>query len=54
MFYSKPPSYDIPIESIIPEGWGDEFENDEPVSEKNKRVENSKEPQQGAEELSGQ
>ena len=53
VFYSKPPSYDIPIESIIPGGWGDEFENDEPVSEKNKRVENSEQPQQGAEELSG-
>ena len=45
VFYSKPPSYDIPIESIIPGGWGDEFENDEPVSEKNKRVENSEQPQ---------
>ena len=54
MFYSKPPSYDIPIESIIPRGWGDEFENDEPVSEKNKRVEKSEQPQQGAEELSCQ
>ena len=41
VFYSKPPSYDIPIKSIIPGGWGDEFENDEPVSEKNKRVKNS-------------
>ena len=28
VFYSKPTSYDIPIESIIPEGWGDKFEND--------------------------
>ena len=28
VFYSKPPSYDIPFESIIPEGWGDEFEDD--------------------------
>ena len=41
VFYSKPPSYDIPIELIIPGGWGDEFKNDEPVSEKNKRVKNS-------------
>ena len=54
VFYSKPPSYDIPIESIIPGGWGDEFKNDEPISEKNKRVENSEQPQYGAEELSGQ
>ena len=45
VFYSKPPSYDIPIESIIPGGWGDEFENDELVSEKNKRVENSEQQQ---------
>ena len=27
VFYSKPPSYDIPIESIIPGGWGDEFDD---------------------------
>ena len=40
VFYSKPPSYDIPFESIIPRGWGDEFKNDESLSEKNKRVEN--------------
>ena len=24
VFYSKPPSYDIPIESIMPGGWGQE------------------------------
>ena len=45
VFYSKLPSYDIPIESIIPGGWGDEFENDEPVSEENKRIVNSEQPQ---------
>ena len=45
MFYTKPPSFDVPIESIIPEGWGDEFEDHEPVSEEGKRVENSKQPQ---------
>ena len=28
VFYSKTTSYYIPIESIIPEGWGDEFEDD--------------------------
>ena len=33
VFYSKPPSYDIVIESIIPRGWDDEFNNDKPVSE---------------------
>ena len=54
VFYSKPPSYDIPIESIIPGGWGDEFEDDGPVSEKDQRVENSEQSQQGAEELSDQ
>ena len=41
VFYTKPPSFDVPIESIIPGGWGDEFEDDEPVSEEGKRVENS-------------
>ena len=40
VFYSKPPSYDIPIESIIPGGWGDEFEDDELVSEGDKKAEN--------------
>ena len=54
VFYSKLPSYDILIESIIPGGWGDEFEDDGPVSEKDQRVESSEQPQQGAEELSGQ
>ena len=39
VFYSKPPSYDIPIESITPEGWGDEFEDNEPVNKKEKRFE---------------
>ena len=42
VFYSKPPSYDIPIELIIPEWWGDEFEDDEPVNEEDKGSENSK------------
>ena len=54
VFYSKPPSYDIPIESIIPEGWGDEFENDEPVNEKYKGSENSKQPQKEVKGLLGQ
>ena len=45
VFYSKPPFYDIPIESIIPGGWGDEFENNEPVNEKEKKAENTKQPQ---------
>ena len=44
VFYTKLPSFDIPIESIIPEGWGDEFKDDEPVSEEGKRVKNSEQP----------
>ena len=45
VFYTKPPSFDVTIESIIPEGWGDEFEDGEPVSEEGKRVENFEQPQ---------
>ena len=44
----------FPLSQSYLEDKGDEFENDKPVSEKNKRVENSEQPQQGAEELSGQ
>ena len=44
VFYIKPHSFDIPIESIMPGGWGEEFDDDEPVSEKNKRVKNSEQP----------
>ena len=28
VFYSKPPSYDISIESITPKGWGYKFEDE--------------------------
>ena len=45
MFYSKPPSFDIPIESIMPEGWGDKFDDNEPVSEEDKKDENTEQPQ---------
>ena len=44
VFYSKPPSYDIPIESIIPGGWGDEFDDDKPISEEDKKAENAEKP----------
>ena len=54
VFYTKPPSFDVPIESIIPEGWDDEFEDDELVSEKDKKAEKTEQPLQGAEDLSGQ
>ena len=53
VFYSKPPSYDIPIESIVPGGWGDEFKDDKPESEK-KRAETPKQPHRGIEDLLGQ
>ena len=45
MFYSKPPSYDIPIESIMLGGWGDKFEDDEPVNEEEKKAEDAEQPQ---------
>ena len=32
VFYSKLPSYDIPIESIVPGGWGDEFDKEAEIS----------------------
>ena len=38
VFYSKPPSYDIPIESIMPGGWGDEFDEEKSVNEKEKKA----------------
>ena len=45
VFYSKPPSFDIPIESIMLGGWGDEFDDNEPVSEEVKKAENTERPQ---------
>ena len=38
VFYSKPPSYDIPIESIVPGGWGDEFDDDKPASKEDQKT----------------
>ena len=29
VFYSKPPSYGILLEIIVPTGWGDEFEDED-------------------------
>ena len=54
VFYSKPPSYDIPIESITPGGWSDEFEDDEPMSKKEKGSETSEQPQRRIKDLLGQ
>ena len=34
VFYSKPPFNNMPIESIVPIGWGDEFD-DEKLLDKN-------------------
>ena len=45
VFYSKPPSYDIPIDSIMPRGWGDEFDDKKPVSEEEKKAENTEQLQ---------
>ena len=52
VFYFKPSSYDIPIESIIPGGWDDEFDDDKLESEK--EAETPKQPQRGVEDLLGQ
>ena len=49
VFYTKPPSFDIPIESIMPGGWGEEFE-DSP----NEKAIEPEQPQHEAEDLSGQ
>ena len=49
MFYSKPPSYDIPIESIVPGGWGDEFD-DKPASKEDQRTEDTEQSQEEAKE----
>ena len=54
VFYSKRSSYDIPIESITPEGWGDEFKDDELINEKDKGFENSEQPQKEVKGLLGQ
>ena len=40
VFYSKPSSYNIPIKSIIPGSWGDEFDDEKSVNEEEKRIEN--------------
>ena len=50
VFYSKLPSYNIPINSIIPGSWGDEFEDDEPVSKKDKKIGDTEQPQKEVEE----
>ena len=54
VFYSKPPSYDISIESIVPEGWGDKFDDNEPVSKKGKKDNNTPKSDEKVEDLLGQ
>ena len=51
VFYSKPPSHDIPIESIMPGGWGNEFDDDEPVNEEEKKAENIEQSEKEIEEI---
>ena len=41
VFYSKLPLYDIPIESIIPGGWGDEFDDEKLVNDEEKKAEDA-------------
>ena len=50
VFYSKPSSYDIPIELIVPGGWGDEFADDKPASKEDQKIEDIKQPQEEAKE----
>ena len=50
VFYSKPPSYDIPIESIVPGGWGDEFDDDQPTSKEDKKIKDTEQSQEEANE----
>ena len=50
VFYSKSPSYDIVIELIMHGGWGDEFDDDEPVKEEEKKVEDAEQSEKEIEE----
>ena len=45
VFYSKPPSYDILIELIVPVGWGDKFDDDKSASEEDKKIEDTEQSQ---------
>ena len=50
VFYSKPPSYDISIESIVPGDWGDEFDDDQPGSKEDKKIKDNEQSQEEAKE----
>ena len=54
VFYTKPPSFDIPIESIMPGGWGEVFNDEDSTNKKAVEPLILEQPQQGAEDLSGQ
>ena len=51
VFYSKPPSHDITIESIMPGGQGDKFDDDELVNEEKKKAENIEQSEKDIEEI---
>ena len=50
VFYSKPPSYNISIESIMPGGQGNEFEDNEPKNEEEKKVKDAEQSQKEIED----
>ena len=54
MFYTKPPSFNIPIESIIPRGWGEDFDDEDSLNEKAVESLIPEQPQQGVKDLSSQ
>ena len=54
VFYIKPPSFDVPIESIILGGWGEEFDDEDTPNEKAVEPLIHEQPLQGTEDLSGQ
>ena len=54
VFYTKPPSFGIPIELIMPARWGEEFNDEDSPNEKAVESLTPEQPQQGVEDLSGQ
>ena len=54
VFYIKQPSFDIPIKSIMPGGWGEEFDNEDSPNENVVESLIPKQPQQGIEDLLSQ
>ena len=54
VFYIKPPSFGVPIESIMLRGWGKEFNDEDSPNEKAVEPLIPEQPQQEAADLSGQ